>query len=178
MSRIALITGTTGGLGGEIASRLAAAGYGIATLNRSREKAEAQAEALRRAHPGQDVYPFVADLADTADVARVIDEIASACPRLDAIYNVSGVLTDRRVVGPQGLESHFAVNTLAPYLLIRGLRPSLAAAASAGGPAVVVNFSSEVVTGVKAFDVASLPDPPEIGGLFGAYAKTKLAVNA
>ena len=77
-----------------------------------------------------------------------------------------------------GVEGHFALNTLAPYMLIQGLRPQLSAGASDGNQSVIINFSSSAINAVKEIDVTQLRNPDKIGGLMDAYAKSKQAVTA
>ena len=78
---------------------------------------------------------------------------------------------------PQNVEGHFALNTLAPYILTQLLRKQLSAGAQGVQQSVVVNFSSSAVSSVKELDVATLTNPDNIGGLTGAYAKSKAALT-
>ena len=175
-SKLAVITGSTGGLGAEMAKLLAERGWDLVLVNRSADKGAAQARQLAAA--GRTVETVTADLLDVAEVKRAAAEIAAAHPRIDALYNNSGVLTEKKVMSPAGVESHFAINTLAPYVMAEGLREPLAAAAAAGGEPMVVNISSAIANMAKNVDVAALPNPDKIGKLTGAYANSKLAVTA
>ena len=168
-TRIAVITGSTGGIGSAIASQLASEGWALVLVNRNKAKAEAQKDALG----GTSVTLIEADLMDLAQIKRAALEILEQHSRIDALYNNSGVLTSERVMSKQGHESNYAVNVLAPYMMVQVLRAGLART----GTAMVVNTTSSVQSSVKALDVAALSDPAEIGGLSGAYAASKLALT-
>ncbi|MEO1080282.1 MAG: SDR family NAD(P)-dependent oxidoreductase [Pseudomonadota bacterium] len=172
-----VITGSTGGIGAELARQLAARGDALILLNRSASKARAQREELLAEHPGLTLELVAADLMNLTEIRAAIEKIDELPGRIDALYNVSGLLTANKVLSVQGYESHFAVNTLAPYLLIHGLRHKMARPES-DEPAMIVNFSSGAINGVKALDLDNLADPDEVGGLFTTYAQTKLALTA
>jgi len=177
-NKTAVLTGSTGGIGIELAKLLAQSGWNLALINRTQAKSDAQLAQLRGSFPEQQFDGWIADLMDTNQVKDVVSKLVSAYPQIDALYNVSGLLTDQRIMSPQDVEGHFALNTLAPYLLIQGLRSQLAVGASDGDRSVIANFSSSAVNAVKEIDVAQLRNPDKIGGLMDAYAKTKLAVTA
>ncbi|MEM7620507.1 MAG: SDR family NAD(P)-dependent oxidoreductase [Pseudomonadota bacterium] len=173
----ALLTGSTGGIGSEVAALLARDGWDLVLLNRNKEQAALQAQALQSSFPNQKFDRFTINLMDIENIREVSDNIVAAHPQINALYNIAGLLTDERIMSKQNLEGHFAINTVAPYMLIKMLMSQLKAGATTNQPAIIVNFSSEVVNKVKTLDVTKLPTPEIIGGLMGAYAKTKLAVN-
>lgn len=172
-----VITGSTGGIGSELATQLAARGAALVLVNRSSTKAQAQRDALVAQYPDLRVELVTADLMDTANIAAAADEINALPGQIDALYNNSGVLTGDRVLSAQGFESQFAVNTLAPYLLTTLLRKKLARP-SDQQPAMVVNFSSSAISPLKAMELDQLATPEKVGGLMTTYAQTKLAVTA
>ncbi|MEM9281311.1 MAG: SDR family NAD(P)-dependent oxidoreductase, partial [Verrucomicrobiota bacterium] len=143
----------------------------------SQKKSESQVAELRESHPDQSFTYHTADLMDLAEVSQVTEEISRENPEIDAVYNIAGILTDKRLTSSQGVEGHFAVNVLAPYLILQKLRSNLVPAAGTNHKPVVVNFSSSAIKSVKSLDVSKLKNPDEIGGLMGAYAKSKLAVT-
>ncbi|MEM9226503.1 MAG: SDR family NAD(P)-dependent oxidoreductase, partial [Verrucomicrobiota bacterium] len=176
-NRTALLTGSTGGIGLEVAKLLAGSGWHLALVNRSKDKAQKQLAELQEAHPDQRFTAYAADMMDLAEIRRVTEEVAAQHAELSAIYHIAGLLTDKRMTSPQGFEGHFAVNTLAPYLITQRLRKQLSAGSTSEQKSVVVYFSTGAIKGVKALDVQLLANPAEIGGLMGAYAKTKLAIT-
>ncbi|MEM6941911.1 MAG: SDR family NAD(P)-dependent oxidoreductase [Pseudomonadota bacterium] len=170
--KIAVVTGSTGGIGSAIASQLAEAGWALVLVNRNTGKAEAQ----RRSLADASVTLIEADFMDVVQVKRAAADILAKHPRIDALYNNSGVLTSQRVTSVQGHEAHYAVNALAPYVLLQALRAGLSRPDGADR-SMVVNTTSSVQTSVKTLDIEALSDPAEIGGLSGAYARSKLALT-
>ncbi|MEM9911118.1 MAG: SDR family NAD(P)-dependent oxidoreductase [Pseudomonadota bacterium] len=172
----AVITGSTGGIGREIAKLLADGGQNLLLLNRSASKSDAQKAQLLVEHPGLQVETVIADLMDVSQTALAIKAISTLPGRVDALYNNSGVLTSEKILSKQNFESHFAVNVLAPYQLTMGLKDKMMRSASEK-PAMVVLFSSSAVNSQKTLDLAELPNPEKVGGLMGTYAQSKLAVT-
>lgn len=176
--KTAVLTGSTGGIGLEIAKILAKQGWNLALVNRSQEKTDLQLADLQKSHPSQKFTGFIANLMDTSDINRVAAEIRSQYTEISALYNIAGFLTDKRIMSPQNIEGHFALNALAPYALTQLLRNPLAAGAKGTRQSVVVNFSSSAINAVKELDARTLTNPESIGGLMGAYATSKAALTA
>ncbi|MEM8600859.1 MAG: SDR family NAD(P)-dependent oxidoreductase [Bacteroidota bacterium] len=172
---LSVVTGTTSGIGVELALALARRGYDLALVNRSAERTQPVVDQIKQAAPSATVTVYEADLTDQARIQAVAGEIRAAHPSVHALFNNAGVLLSETRRTADGREVHLAVNVLAPYLLTVLLRPALAAGAVEGGRAVVVTPSSSAVFKTDPFDPAAL-DTPEKQGLFGAYAQSKLAV--
>lgn len=171
----AVITGSTGGIGGEIAELLAKDGWNLTIVNRSADKAAAQEASLKAAFPGLSIVSQVADLADQNQIKTVAQDIRQTTPQIDALYNISGVLTSTETYSAQGFEIHYAVNVLANYLMTQALRPALKRPAS-DQPSMVVTMSSSSINGVRQLDVETLHKPEKLG-LLGAYASSKMALT-
>lgn len=176
--KTAVLTGSTGGIGLEISKILAKQGWNLALVNRSQEKTNFQLEELHKSHPSQEFTGFIANLMDASDINRVAAEIRSEYTEISALYNIAGLLTDKRIMSPQNIEGHFALNTLAPYALTQLLRNQLGAGVRNIQQSVIVNFSSSAINAVKEIDVRTLTNPESIGGLMGAYATSKTALTA
>ena len=176
--KTAILTGSTGGIGQAIAKVLAQQGWNLGLINRSSQKTSLQLSDLRNSYPHQAFTGFIANLMDTSELERVVEEVRSKYTKISALYNVAGFLSDERTMSPQNIEGHFAINTLAPYFLTQHLRQLLSTGTTSNRPSVVVNFSSSAVKSVKQLDVATLTNPERIGGLMGAYANTKAALAA
>ncbi|MFN3199550.1 MAG: SDR family NAD(P)-dependent oxidoreductase [Bradymonadia bacterium] len=175
-NRTAVVTGSTGGLGGEVVRGLAQDGWDLILLDRTPAKQEKILEGLKAAYPDQHFEGQRIDLMDLPTVHKAIEAVKATTKSINALWNISGLLTDARRDSAQGIEGHFAVNTVAPYALIRGLQPLLAEGAKAA-PAYIANFTTGGVNNVKSLDVGALTDPPEVGGLFGAYSISKAALQ-
>ncbi len=173
----ALITGSTGGIGREVAALLCARGWSLILVNRDEAKSVAQASDLAAQFPDVELQPLQADFMDLLSVRALCQKLVSDKVRLDALLSISGVLTSERRLSAQGFESHYAVNTLATYDLIRHAIPLLRR--PEGEPAaMVVTMSSSTINRVKRVELDTIADPKEIGGLMGAYAHSKVALTA
>jgi 3-oxoacyl-[acyl-carrier protein] reductase len=90
MSKVALVTGASRGIGRSIAEALAAAGYAVAVNFVSRrEEAEATVAAIS-AHGGT-AFAMPADVSDSGAVARMFAAIDERFGRLDALVNNAGI---------------------------------------------------------------------------------------
>jgi NAD(P)-dependent dehydrogenase (short-subunit alcohol dehydrogenase family) len=84
MSRAALITGGSSGIGLAIAQALKEDGFELTLAARTREKVEAAAQELG-------AFAVAADVADHADCARIVAEHRGRYGRLDVLVNSAGV---------------------------------------------------------------------------------------
>lgn len=87
MTRTALITGASSGLGAEFARQLAARGADVVLVARDRDALAVVAEEIRVAH-GAGVEVLAADLLDPVDLAAV--EARLAAERIDLLVNNAG----------------------------------------------------------------------------------------
>ena len=83
-TKTAMLSGSTGGIGSEIAKLLAQRCWNLALVNRSADKAQEQAAQLRRDYPNVSVCIYMADLLDQLEIVSVCKEISRAHPKLDA----------------------------------------------------------------------------------------------
>ena len=87
--RAVLVTGAGGGIGRAIAARFAEAGARVAVHHRrSRDGALALVREIRGA--GGDAHAFEADLTRVDEPARLVDAVAAAYGRFDALINNAG----------------------------------------------------------------------------------------
>ena len=135
---VVLITGSTGGLGREVARAFADRGAHLIVHGRDVERGEALVEEIEAARDGSARF-YRADLADFDDVRAFADAVKRDYDRIDVLINNAGILLDgeRRVTG-DGAEIHLQVNHLAHFLLTRELLPLL----EAGAPSQIVNVAS------------------------------------
>jgi NAD(P)-dependent dehydrogenase (short-subunit alcohol dehydrogenase family) len=89
VSRVALVTGSTGGIGAGIAQRLAADGFHVIVSGRRPEKGESVASAIRAA--GGEASFVRADIGRAEDCKRLVDAAAERYGRLDVLVNNAGV---------------------------------------------------------------------------------------
>jgi deazaflavin-dependent oxidoreductase (nitroreductase family) len=166
--RVIVVTGATSGIGLAAAEALARLGASLVLVGRDAALAHGAVVRVRRAVPGADVRPAVADLASLRQVALLGDELARL-PRLDVLVHCAGVWHLRRRVTDDGLEETLAVNHLAPFALTQRLLPLLAATPGSR----VVSVSSHAAYGGR----VRWHDPEFTTGRYGpygAYAQTKV----
>jgi NAD(P)-dependent dehydrogenase (short-subunit alcohol dehydrogenase family) len=87
-SRTALVTGSTRGIGREIAATLSSCGANVAVVGRDRSRAESVAAEIPNARG------FAADVADAAAVATLITEVEGAFGGIDILVNNAGLTRD------------------------------------------------------------------------------------
>jgi NAD(P)-dependent dehydrogenase (short-subunit alcohol dehydrogenase family) len=136
--KVCVVTGATSGIGEEIAAGLAREGARLAVVGRSRERGEAALARLRGAgSPGAEL--FLADLSVQEEVRRLAERLLERYPRIDVLVNNAGIVSLRRELTADGLETMFAVNHLGYFLLTQRLLGRLRASA----PARIVNVASD-----------------------------------
>jgi NAD(P)-dependent dehydrogenase (short-subunit alcohol dehydrogenase family) len=169
--KIALVTGSTDGLGRAVARALAAAGFKVLIHGRDGQRGGELVQQI--AAQGGSAEFHRADFASLAEVRDLADAIRGAHDRLHLLINNAGIGTGDagrpapRQTSADGYELRFAVNYLAGYLLTRLLLPSLAR----GAPARIVNVAS---VGQYPLDFDNLMLERAYSGM-RAYAQSKLA---
>jgi NAD(P)-dependent dehydrogenase (short-subunit alcohol dehydrogenase family) len=104
-TKIALVTGAGSGVGRSAALALAADGYHVVLAGR---RADALAETIDMS--GSDhMLAVPTDVSDPASVARLFDEIAAKCGRLDVLFNNAGGGTPSTNFGDLTLEQWMGV---------------------------------------------------------------------
>ncbi len=135
---LCLVTGPTSGIGRETARSLAVLGAHLVLACRDTAKGAAVRDDIAAETGNANLEVRKIDLADPASVRSFASEFTAAHPRLDVLINNAGVLSFRRRLTPQGVEAHFAVNVLGPFLLTNALLPVLKASA----PSRIINVGS------------------------------------
>ena len=168
--RTYVVTGSTSGLGREVALELARHGARVVLAARNPDKLDDTEAAVRREVPDADLDRLVVDLADLDSVRKATAD-ADRLGRVDVLVNNAGVMATpyRRTV--DGLELQMATNHFGPFLLTGLLLPRLVAS----GSGRVVTVSSN---GHRMARSAPLGDPhaaPPRYQRWPVYARTKLA---
>lgn len=136
--RVALVTGSSSGIGAEVARSLAKEGATVVVNSKSSVDA---GEALAKDVGG--VYRQ-ADVSDPEAARRLISSISDEFGRLDILVNNAGTTrviphTDLEAATPEIWAHIYATNVIAPFILTTAARSHLAAAPGGG---VVVNIGS------------------------------------
>jgi NAD(P)-dependent dehydrogenase (short-subunit alcohol dehydrogenase family) len=133
-----LVTGATSGIGKETALRLALLGATVVIVGRDAARGAAAGAEITGLVPHAQVEVMTADLSSLAQVRRLAGDVLGRHGRLDVLVNNAGVISPRRQLTADGLETTFATNHLGPFLLTSLLRGLLERSA----PARVVTVSS------------------------------------
>jgi NAD(P)-dependent dehydrogenase (short-subunit alcohol dehydrogenase family) len=140
--RAAIVTGASSGIGLAIAEVLGETGHGLTVAARRPEKLETAAQALRRA--GHEVEAVAGNMAEEADVRRVVATHRERFGRLDVLVNCAGVGIGAPVadIETRRVDLQLGVNLRAPILFYRECAELLRAAGAEHRNALVVNLSS------------------------------------
>ena len=161
------VTGSTDGLGREVALRVADLGAHVIVHGRNRERGEAVVAEIRQRGKGSARF-YAADFASLQAVRDLAEAIRNDYERLDVLVNNAGVWNrGGRQVSADGHELHFAVNYLAGFLLTHELLPLITDAA----PSRIVNVASIAQSPID-FDDVMLERP---GSASRGYGQSKLA---
>lgn len=164
-----LVTGASRGIGKAAATGLAKLGAAVGIVARDAARGAAAVDDITAVSGNRDVHLFVADLSIQAEVRRLAHEVDDRLGRLDVLINNAGAVNMTRNVTADGIETTFAVNHLAYFLLTTLLLPLLEMSA----PSRIVNVSSAAAKGA-AIDFDDLQGEQRYSG-WRAYAQSKLA---
>lgn len=140
---IAVVTGATSGIGKAAALALAAKGFRIIGVGRSKEKLAALEAEMAAKSPDSRFTGLICDFGSLQQVRGLAESIKavlkeSSGGRLDCLLNVAGQFVSWHSTTAEGYETQFAVNHLAPFLLTNLLLENLC-----GHPSRVITVSSE-----------------------------------
>ena len=169
---IIMITGSTGGLGREVALQLAGPGTHIIVHGRSIQRGQEVVDELEAR--GSTARFVEADLGSLAQVRGLVALIRRDYQRIDLLVNNAGIGRGQdgapREVSADGHELRLQVNYLSHFLLTRDLLPLL----RAGAPSRVLSVSSGAQDGGTIdFNDVMLEKAPYEGTR--AYGQSKLA---
>ncbi|HET9947307.1 MAG TPA: SDR family NAD(P)-dependent oxidoreductase, partial [Longimicrobiales bacterium] len=167
---IVLVTGSTSGLGRELALRLGESGAHVIVHGRNEERGQ---EVVSEIEGRGGTARFIrADLASLDEVRQLAATVKRDYDRLDLLVNNAGIGRGpegaTREESADGYELRFAVNYLSHFLLTQELLPLLEAAA----PSRIVNVTSVAQEAIDFDDV--MLERAEYQGA-RAYAQSKLA---
>jgi 3-oxoacyl-[acyl-carrier protein] reductase len=90
--QIALVSGASRGIGRAIAERLARCGAAVACVARTVEGLQATVDAIRSS--GGTAEPFAADVGDSGEVSRLVEQVESKFEKVHVLVNNAGITKD------------------------------------------------------------------------------------
>lgn len=162
--KVAIITGSSRGLGLALAHAFAREGAFVVLNGRDPEALEAAAQSVREATPAARTLAIAADASTPEGVQRLVDQTLAEFGRVDVLINNAGTLgpTPRRSLldhTAADLHETFRINTIGPFLLTQAVVPQMLER----GSGVILNVISE----------AGLTGYPE----WGAYGISKAGLE-
>ena len=147
-----LVTGATSGIGEAIATQLGERGVRVVLGARTSERGQAAADRIRRQLPDADLRVVAADLSLMREVRALAYEVRDTTPRLNGLILNAAEARSDLVLTDEGIETNFATNHLAGFLLTHLLLHTIRASA----PSRVVAVSSSIHARVKMVDLTSV----------------------
>ncbi|MDH7593295.1 MAG: SDR family NAD(P)-dependent oxidoreductase [Methanomicrobiales archaeon] len=170
MEKIVLITGSTDGIGRATALELARRGVHVILHGRDRGRGTRVLGELKKATGSDSLDLFIADFRSRPQIIGLARDISSRYDHLDVLINNAGTYKRERIITSDGLETTFAVNVLAPFLLTHLLLPQL----EEGVPSRVVNVASIAHRSVSVIDWGNLQGERYYDA-YKAYSLSKFA---
>ena len=167
--KIAIITGSTSGIGEETAKALAREGMRLVLPVRNMAKGEALREEIHQLTGDGRVDLHECDLSSMDSIRAFAREFNDKYDRLDVLINNAGIWEMKRNETPDGIEKTFAINHLAPFLMTNLLLDKLKASA----PSRIITVSSMAHKAARIhFDDL---EGKRNWSWMGSYAQSKLA---
>jgi NAD(P)-dependent dehydrogenase (short-subunit alcohol dehydrogenase family) len=161
MTSVALVTGSSRGIGFEVGKQLAARGYRVIVTSRDEKAAAAAATKI-----GRDAVAHALDTSDESSIRELAAWITRDVGQVDVVINNAAILLDEGGsildTSAETFETTMRTNALGPLLVTQSLAPLLGRSKSAR----VVNVSS------GAGQISSM------SGYAPAYSISKAALNA
>lgn len=167
--KICLITGANSGIGKATALGLAKMGATVVMVCRDHRRGEEARAEIKAASNNPSIDLMVADLSSQVTIRQIAQDFQKKYQQLHVLVNNAGVALMKRSLTVDGLETTFAVNHLAPFLLTNLLLDMLKASA----PSRIINVSSSAHMRSR-IDFDDLQEEKNFS-MFRAYNQSKLA---
>lgn len=173
-NKTVVVTGASAGIGWQCALDFCMAGARVIGIGRNPARCQDAEQKIRAQVPGANLYYLIADLTSQKQIHTCAEKISTLLKEkglsaLDVLVNNAGVYMGKKTFTEDGIETTFAVNHLAPFLLTHLLLPLLSK--SSDGRVITVSSDSH-------YNTLLFPEraknPPFYFGLF-AYKASKLS---
>ncbi|MGB9665324.1 MAG: SDR family oxidoreductase [Ignavibacteria bacterium] len=112
-----LITGSTDGIGKQIALELVSQNHLIIIHGRNDERCFKTVEEIKSRSGKNNIDYVVADFSNLDEVKRMSEELKSKFDHIDVLINNAGVYLKKRITDENGIELTFKINHLAHFYL-------------------------------------------------------------
>jgi NAD(P)-dependent dehydrogenase (short-subunit alcohol dehydrogenase family) len=142
--KVAIVTGSSRGIGKAIAEALAQQGAKVVISSRKQDACEEVAQAINAAHGDGRAVPIAASISDKAALQQLVERTMEAFGRIDVLvcnaasnpyYGPMAGISDeqfRKILDNNVLSNHWLVQMVAPQMLERG-EGSIVIVSSIGG---------------------------------------------
>ena len=174
--KVALVTGSTAGIGLAIARVLAGEGTRVIVNGRTEARVKAAADAIQRAHPSAHIEQFTANLAEASAAASAL----SRFPAVDILVNNLGIYQPKpfEQITDADWDAMIETNFMSAVRLSRGCLPRMKAA----GWGRIIFISSESAVNIPAemihYGVTKTMQVALARGLAETTAGTGVTVNS
>lgn len=148
--KVALVTGSSKGIGSEIAIQLAGVGYNVAVTGRDESGLQKVADEIEKQETN--ALMIKADLLDDNAPGEIVQSVVDKWGKLDVLVNNAGVVFSGSFldVSPSLWDKVFRINAKAPFFICKEAVPYL----KLSKKPVIINISS--VVGFKGYTQQSI----------------------
>ncbi|RMB72075.1 SDR family NAD(P)-dependent oxidoreductase [Rhodococcus sp. SBT000017] len=173
MSKVAVITGSTRGIGAASAEALGREGFTVVVTGRSQSKVDTSVKKLR--DNGIDAFGTTLDVTSQHSISAAANFIAHSVGHVDVLVNNAGILPEATaqgasIVDPMVASDTFATNVVGPLNVIEAFLPWLRES-QAGR---IVNVTTRMGSLAEQAD----PTSPYYSMVVPAYQASKAALNS
>lgn len=127
MTKLALVTGGSGGIGAAICHKLAKSGYRIVFTFNSNQSA---AEQVLNSLVGNDHAMYQLNVEDSVAISALAEQVSESSQSLDLLVNCAGMTkfvphNDLNALSDDLIDKIFRVNVRAPFAMVRAFEPAL-----------------------------------------------------
>lgn len=166
-----LITGSTDGIGEHSAMKLVEKGAKVLLHGRDHIRLKNTMDRILKVYPEAEIQPYLFDLSTIKSTKSFVDSVLTTNEKLDGLINNAGIFAEKLMITEDNLESTFAINVVAPYIISCLLLPLLKKTKNSR----ILNISSMSQGGI--LDLNNLQF--EKGGFSShtSYSKSKLYMS-
>lgn len=175
--KVAIVTGSTSGMGRDTAYVFAEEGAKVIITGRNEQRAKETVDHIKK--KGGEASYVIANLADRSSLDRIVDETVEKYGTIDILFNNAGLLSVKNImdISAEEWDKIMQVNITASMLLSKKVAPIM----KAKGKGYIINTSSIAGTSSRWGAVAYCTSKHGLNGLTRALARElgpEIRVNA